>query len=306
MQSKFISVPTFLLMTCSLGWTQPARRLAIVPAHGAAGRPPAYVHADNQITDGLTAKLAGQSAFTLVDRASVDKILQEQNFQNSDRSSSDTAARIGKLLGVAQIVLVNVYDFNYSTNQVKSGSSTRTNGTITARVTAKMIDVETAVIVMEPASKFQETVLVSEVSTSRPLSFGTIQIPAKSKSSGGDPKVIEDNEIAKAIDAITGDLAAQLTASVTNLPKPKAESPVVAGIVNGSVYITGSMAGIAAGTKFQVTRQVSIGLDDPKTGKPIVQKQKVCVLTVATVGDDNASGSCEGGLPQRNDVAEPM
>jgi len=43
-----------------------------------------------------------------------------------------------------------------------------------------------------------------------------------------------------------------------------------------------------------------------KAGKPIMDKQAVCVLTVSSVDDDSANGSCQGGLPQKNDVADPM
>ena len=90
-------------------------------------------------------------------------------------------------------------------------------------------------------------------------------------------------------------------------PGPKAASALVAGIANGSVYINqGSNAGVKASDKFQVVREVSVGLNDPSTGKPIVQKQTVCVLTIVNVSETSASGTCSGGLPQSKDVAVPM
>ena len=285
-----------------------ARRLAIVEGNGSLARSnPAFATAESRVTDDLTAKLTGQPGLTLVDRASVDKILKEQNFQNSDRSSSDTAVRIGKLLGVGQIVLVNVYDASYTTHQEGSGGSTRTTGTVVLRANARMIDVETGVILAQPTSSFQDSAVVSETSKSQGFRYGMINVPAKQKSSGGDPRVIEDNEWAKAGDAVTSDLAAKLSGGVSSAPAPKLASALVAGIANGSVYINqGSTAGVKAGDKFQVIREVSVGLTDPSTGKPIVQKQRVCVLTIVDAQETSASGTCQGGLPQSKDVAEPL
>jgi flagellar assembly FlgT-like protein/curli production assembly/transport component CsgG len=296
------------LMMCSFAFAQSARRLAIIEANGPMARSnAAFALAENQVADKLTAKLAGKPGITVIDRASVDKIIKEQNFQNSDRSSSDTAVRIGKLLGAGQIVLVNVYDGGFTTHNEQSGNTTKTIGTQTLRANARLIDVESGVILGEPSSEFQDSVQVSEVSKSNGYQFGAIRVPAKQSTTGGDPKVIQSNEWAKASDAVTTDLATKLVALIGSAPGPKAASAMVAGIANGSVYINqGSQSGIKASDKFKVVREVNVGLNDPATGKPIVQKQTVCVLTIVNVNDTNASGTCAGGLPQSKDVAEPM
>jgi hypothetical protein len=106
---------------------------------------------------------------------------------------------------------------------------------------------------------------------------------------------------------VATDLAGKLIAAMGSAPAPKMASPLVAGIANGSVYINmGSKNGIKPSDKFQVMREVSVGLTDPATGKPIVQRQKVCVLTIVNADETSASGTCHGGLPQSKDVAEPM
>jgi len=308
MRSNALGLAALILMGCSLGLAQPSRRVAVVEANGNLARAfPAFAFAENRVTDELTAKLTSQPGFTVIDRASVDKILKEQNFQNSDRSSGDTAVRIGKLLGAGQIVLVNVYDGGYTTHPEPSGNTTRTMGTQTLRVNVRLIDVETGVILAQPQSQFQDTVLVSEVTTTPAVQLGTLRVPAKQKSTGGDPAVIQGNEWNKALESVTSDLATKLAAAMSNAPGPKMASPLVAGVANGSVYINeGSNAGIKVADKFQVVREVSVGLNDPATGKPIVQKQRVCVLTVVNVDETSSSGTCQGGLPQSKDVAEPM
>jgi hypothetical protein len=219
------------LMTCSLTFAQASRRVAIIEANGPLARSNgAFALGENQVTDKLTAKLTGKPGITVIDRASVDKIIKEQNFQNSDRSSSDTAVRIGRLLGAAEIVLVNVYDGGFTTHQEQSGNTTKTMGTQTLRANCRLIDVESGVILAEPASEFQDTVLVSEVSKSNGMQFGAIRVPPKQTVSGGDPKVIQSNEWAKASDSVTTDLAAKLLAAMGGAPGPKAVSALVAGI----------------------------------------------------------------------------
>ncbi len=308
MRSNSVVMLAFTLMACSLTFAQATRRLAIIEANGPMARSNAiFALAENQVADKLTAKLAGQPGITVIDRASVDKIIKEQNFQNSDRSSSDTAVRIGKLLGAGEIVLVNVYDGGFTTHNEQSGNTAKTIGTQTLRANARLIDVESGAILAEPSSEFQDSVPVSQVSKSNGAQFGAIRVPPKQTVSGGDPKVIQSNEWAKASDAVTTDLAAKLLAAIGGAPGPKAVSALVAGIANGSVYINqGSQAGIKASDKFKVVREVNVGLNDPATGKPIVQKQTVCVLTIVNVNDTNASGTCAGGLPQSKDIAEPM
>jgi len=298
----------FIGMACPWMSGQPTRRLAIVEANGpVAHLNPGFALAESRVTDGLTAALVGAPGLTLVDRASIDKILKEQNFENSDRSSSDSAARIGKLLGVGQILLVQLTGASYTTHEEGSGNSTKTMGTVELSATARLVDVETGVILAQPTSAFQDSVLVSETSKSRGFQIGAVQVPARQKTSGGDPKVIQDNEWAKAGTAVVQELATKLEAAMASVPGPKAASALVAGIANGSVYINqGSTAGVKVGDKYQIVRQVSVGLNDPTTGKPIVQKQRVCLLTVVNVDEANASGTCQGGLPQSKDVAEPV
>jgi hypothetical protein len=311
MKFKFVFLLALSLVASSFAIGQQARRWAIVTAHGpAASSNGEIARAEARLTDDLTTQLTGLSGVALIDRASIDKVLKEQNFQNSDRSSADTAARIGKLLGVGQMVMVQVYDASYTTHAEQSGNTTRTTGTVVLRANARMIDAETAVIQAQPSSAFQESVPVSETSNSQGGQYGPIRVPARKKVTGGDPKVIEDNEWAKASETVAKDLAGKLTSAlptISAVPTAKTVSAMVAGIVNGEVFINrGATVGIKAGDKFQVTRVVDLKINDPETGKPMTKKQPVCVLTIVSAEESNASGKCQGGLPQSKDVAEPL
>ena len=293
--------------SCHYASAQAARRIAVIEMNGQLARTnAAFAFAENRVTDMLNSKLAGRPGITLVDRASIERIIKEQDFQNSDRSSSATAAKIGKILGVSQVVLVNVYSGGYTTHPETSGSKTRVMGTQTLRVNVRLEDVESAAILVEPAADFQDTVLVSETSKTQGFQFGQIRVPPKQSSSGGDPAVIQEGEWNKACDFVTSDLAAKLTTAIAGAPRPKTPPALVAGIAGGNVYINkGSSSGVKSGDSYQVVRQVDTGLKDPSTNQPILQRQTICVLTILNVNDTNASGSCKGGLPQSKDLAEP-
>lgn len=308
MTSKISIFLALTITTSSLLSAQSARRWVVVAAHGPAARANAiYAYWEEQLTDALTVQLSGTPGVTLIDRSSVDKILKEQNFQNTDRSSPDTAVRIGKLLGAGQIVLMQVVSVSWTTHPEQSGNTTRVLGTVTLSADARLIDIETAVIQAQAASSYQDTALISETTKSNGSVYGPFRTPPKQKTTGGDPTVIATNEAGKATSAVIKEIAAKLTAAAQTTAAPHLESALVAGIVSGAVYINrGSAAGVKMGDKFQIVREVSLGINDPQTNLPMTKKQQVCVLTIVNVDDSNASGSCQGGLPQSKDRAEPM
>ena len=63
------------------------------------------------ISDMLVDKLLKDGKYRLVERSALDKILAEQNFSNSDRADSNTAAKIGKVLGVDAIIIGSITQF---------------------------------------------------------------------------------------------------------------------------------------------------------------------------------------------------
>lgn len=284
---------------------QPQRRWVVVPAHGPLARTNgAFALVEERLTDDLTASLTALPGIALIDRASVDKVLREQNFQNGDRSSPETAVRIGKLLGAGQIVLLQITNASYTTHPEQSGSTTRTMGTIELAANARLIDIETGVILAQPASSFEDRVLVSEKTTSQAMVYGPFRRPASQKTTGGDPKVIQDNEWKKADEAVVKELTARLSYPAKVASALRAETPMVAGILNGSVYLNrGTAAGIQQGDRFRIVREVSVGLNDPETGKPLIETRQICIFTVLNASEGTSSGTCQGGIPQVKDLA---
>jgi len=63
------------------------------------------------ISDLIVKGLVRDGTYTVVERSALDAVLAEQNFSNSDRANSSTAAQIGKVLGVDAIILGSVTQF---------------------------------------------------------------------------------------------------------------------------------------------------------------------------------------------------
>lgn len=95
-------------------------KVAIVEVSGAV----AGDAAKNQIGDFLAMELL-KRGYTVVERAKVQALLKEQEFQASDITTDEGAAKAGKVLNVPAVVLISIPTYKEEMN-----------------MTAKMIDVE--------------------------------------------------------------------------------------------------------------------------------------------------------------------
>ena len=67
------------------------------------------------VTDLLVTYLVKDGSYSVIERKALDKILAEQNFSNSDRADPNSAAKIGKLLGVDAIIVGSITEFGNDT-----------------------------------------------------------------------------------------------------------------------------------------------------------------------------------------------
>ncbi len=110
------------------------------------------------ISDMLVTELVNDGTYRVVERKALDKILAEQDFSTSDRANPETAAKIGKILGVKYIIIGSITTFGMDTKQVGVGGGAWSRslgiGAIGTKKTkakvvinARMIDVDTGEIV---------------------------------------------------------------------------------------------------------------------------------------------------------------
>src|ERR1035438_2643614 len=57
------------------------------------------------ISDLLVTDLVKDGSFSVIERKALDKIMTEQNFSNSNRADPNSAAKIGKMLGVDAVIV---------------------------------------------------------------------------------------------------------------------------------------------------------------------------------------------------------
>src|SRR5215510_11217377 len=63
------------------------------------------------VSDLLVKYLVKDGTYSVIERKAMDKILAEQNFSNSDRANPNSAAKLGKLLGVDAIIVGSITQF---------------------------------------------------------------------------------------------------------------------------------------------------------------------------------------------------
>ena len=75
------------------------------------------------ISDLLVKYLVKDGSYSVIERKAMDKILAEQNFSNSDRANPNSAAKLGKLLGVDAIIVGSITQFGNDTKKTGLGGA---------------------------------------------------------------------------------------------------------------------------------------------------------------------------------------
>src|SRR5882672_11177935 len=105
----------------------------------------------------LVTDLVRNGTYSVIERQALDKILKEQNFQNSGRADPSSAAQLGKLLGVDAVIIGSITQFGRddkklgvagapSVGPVKLGGFGKKTAKATVGLDARIIDVTTGEI----------------------------------------------------------------------------------------------------------------------------------------------------------------
>jgi curli biogenesis system outer membrane secretion channel CsgG len=258
------------------------------------------------ITDLLVDKLVSDGTYSVIERSALDKILAEQNFSNSDRADSSTAAKIGKVLGVDVMIIGSITQFGRDDKSTAIGGGAL--GGVTGRfgiggvktskanavvaVTARMINTSTAEILASATGKGEST----------RSGTGLIGAGGSSAGLGGAGLDMRSSNfgatiLGEATNAAVGDLARQLESKAGNMPTTLI---LVDGLVadvspDGTVIINvGSKGGVHKGDRLDVKRKVR-EVKDPATGKVLRRvEDSVGSLTITEVDADSAVGKFSG------------
>jgi curli biogenesis system outer membrane secretion channel CsgG len=267
------------------------------------------------ISDMLIDRLTNDGTFRIIERNQVQKILTEQNFSNSNRADTSTAAKIGHILGVDAIVTGDITQFGRDDQNKNIGGAlgnwnkfgvggvgTHKSKAVVA-ITARLVDVNTGEILASVTGKGEST------------RSGTSLLGGGAGSSGYGGGAVDMGSanfaqtiIGEAVTQAVTQLAQGLDTKSSALPTAAAVpiSGLVADASTSDIIINvGTQGGVQVGQKLLITR-VSRVIKDPATGKALRSiEDTVGELTVTSADSTSAVGSFSGaGKPKVGDVVK--
>jgi curli biogenesis system outer membrane secretion channel CsgG len=267
------------------------------------------------IADMLVDRFVQGAVYSVIERKALDKIMAEQNFSNSDRANSNTAAKLGRILGVDAIVIGSITQFgrdDKSTNvsgggfggiasRYGIGGVGRKESKAVVGITARIINVETAEI------------LASATGLGQSQRSGTNLIGGGGGgfSGGGGGLDMRSSNFGATIlgeatnNAVT-DVARQLERSAGSLPAHVVRLEGLVADASGDTLILniGSKAGVKVGDRLQVTRPIR-QVRDPATGKVIRNiEDKLGEVVITDVDESSSTGRYSGSPAKVGDAVK--
>ena len=256
------------------------------------------------ISDLLVRHLVQDGTYSVIERKAMDKILAEQNFSNSDRADANSAAKIGRLLGVDAIIVGSVTQFGYDNKHTNVGGGGwglghfgvggvgHTKSKAVVQVDARLVNIDTAEIMGVADGKGES----SRESTSLLGGGGGWW-------SGGGGAVdfgssdFQQTILGEAVNAAVTQMSEGLVADAPKLTtRTISVEGVVASVDGGQIVLNiGSKAGLKVGDQLTVKR-VTKEVKDPTTGKTLRKMTAdVGVIKLTDVDEVSAVGSPVSG-----------
>lgn len=257
------------------------------------------------VADLLVEKLVKSGQYRVIERKAIDKILAEQNFSNSDRADSNTAAKIGRLMGADAIVMGSITQFGRDDKKTNVGGSVfgdrmskyglggvgASKAKAVVGLSARLVSVNTGEILAVASGVGESTrtgtSLVGAGGGAGSAAAGLIDMTSSN---------FANTVLGEAVNAATAKLATELDSSATRLPTTTVSlSGLVADVSGGTLVLNiGSRAGVKVGDKLTVSR-VGREIRDPATGKVIRRvEEKLGDITISEVDEGSAVGTYSG------------
>ncbi len=319
-RSRLICVLVLLLACTSVA--QQKKRVAVVNFdYGTVQSSVAAIFGTNQdvgkgISELLTQRLVQDGKYSVIERNALEKVLNEQNFSNSDRADVTTAAKIGRVLGVDAIIVGSITQFGRDdknttvgggavgglTRKFGLGGVQKRNAKAVVGVTARLVDTSTAEVLAAVTGTGESTRSGASL-----LGSGGSENAAVGGASDMTSSNFGQTILGEAVHQAVNSLAEQLDANVTALPAHTVELSGLIADVSGSTVILniGSKAGVKVGDKLDVSRPIR-SVKDPATGKVIrTIADKVGTATVTQVDEQSATATfAGGGAPKVGDAVK--
>jgi len=251
------------------------------------------------ISDLLVTNLVKDGSYSVIERKALDKILKEQNFSNSDRADPNSAAKIGKLLGVDAIIVGSITQFGNDNKNTKVGGGggglggfglggfSHKKSKAVVALDARIVDIDTAEILGVAEGKGES----SRESTSFLGGGGDWHGFGAGGADFGSSD-FQNTIIGEAVKAAVTNMTTELIADKDKLV---ARTIIVEGLVaavdSGQIILNvGAKSGIKVGDQLNVER-VTKEIKDPATGK-VIRRLAAPVGVVKVTDVDDISAVC--------------
>ena len=262
------------------------------------------------ITDLLVEKLVNGGVYSVIERKALDTILNEQNLSNSDRFDSNSAAKIGRLLGVDAIITGSITQFGRDDKSTNIGGGAvggisrrfgiggvgKKESKAVVGITARIINTDTAEILGVATgtgeSKRSGTMLLGAGGGGGTAAGGGIDMKSSNFAS-----TILGEAVGQAVGSVATQLqekSGQLSARVVKI------DGLVADATGGELVLNvGSKAGVKVGDHLKVVR-TGREIRDPSSGKVIRRSEEALGEVVITEVDEmSAVGKYNGAAPAK-------
>lgn len=251
------------------------------------------------VSDLLVKYLVKDGTYSVIERKAMDKILAEQNFSNSDRANPNSAAQIGKLLGVDAIIVGSITQFGNETKNTNVGGSGAGIGGFgiggfghkkskaIVGIDARIVNIDTAEIIGvadgKGESSRESTSLLGGGGSWHGFGAGNVDFGSSD---------FQNTIIGEAVKAAVEQTSTGLISDAGKLEvRTITVTGLVAAVDGGQIVLNvGSKAGIKVGDQLNVER-VSREIKDPATGK-VIRRLATPVGVVKVTDVDELSAVC--------------
>src|SRR5271156_731843 len=265
------------------------------------------------ITDLMVQKLVTDGKYRVIERAALDKIIAEQNFNNSDRADPSSASKIGRILGVDTIILGSITKFGRDDSKVGGVAGGRSGWTGVLAGAGKKESKAVVAITARLVNTTTGEILASVTGNGESSRSGLFLGGGGGNGSGGGGAAFDMSSsnfsqtiLGEAVNKAVADCATQLDAAAGTLPIIKATYSGLVADVSGNTIIVniGSKVGVRVGDQIDISRAVRT-VKDPATGKVLkTVTSKLGTAVVTDVDADTATLTYTGATPPKvGDVA---
>jgi curli biogenesis system outer membrane secretion channel CsgG len=240
------------------------------------------------VADELVTQLVKSGQFTVVERAQLDAILAEQQLGASGAVQASTAAKIGKILGVAAILTGSITQFSVQRTSVGFRGIGGSYSNAESKLDVRLIDTTTA-----------EVFAVAE-------GQGNIRMGGGFFQGAGAERTFDQGAAQEAVRPAVAQVVKIVVAQADKLASvvPAAPTGQIVGVNNGMFYINrGEAAGVKVGQRFEVRRVIDEIKDaDGRVLDRIINK--VGTIEVTQVLSQSAVAKLVEGEARQNDTVQ--